>query len=131
MSDKAPILEASATPELKDPAKVITIQPIKPEPTSKKDEQLLSKDVKVIEHALDNISKDKKTFVVEKEVIEELKEEMADYQEDVLDLKKVVDFYVVFFSLNMCLCFRLLLMSPSHRFGNQRQPGGYSTRSIR
>lgn len=89
MEDKAPVLEASATPELKDTAKVINIQPIKTDPATKKDEQLLSKDVEVIQHALENISKDKKTFVVEKEVIEDLKEEMADYQEDVQDLHKV------------------------------------------
>lgn len=89
LEDKAPIITAATTPELKDPAMVI--KPVeKPLTTeAKKDEHLVSKDLKALEDALDEISKEKK-FIVEKEEIEDLKEQMADYQEDVQDLKKAV-----------------------------------------
>ncbi|XP_017784305.1 PREDICTED: LETM1 and EF-hand domain-containing protein anon-60Da, mitochondrial [Nicrophorus vespilloides] len=50
---------------------------------------LISKDMEALEDALDAISKEKKPMV-EKVEIEELKEQMADYQEDVQDLKKTV-----------------------------------------
>lgn len=90
LEDKAPIITAASTPELKDPAVVITPveKPITAEAV-KKDEHLVSKDLKALEDALDEISKEKK-FIVEKEEIEDLKEQMADYQEDVQDLKKAV-----------------------------------------
>lgn len=84
--DKAPIISLSSTPELKDPAKVITADKVV-EP--KKDEHIIPKDLQALEDALDEISKDKK-FIVEKGEIEELKEQMADYQEDVKDLQKAV-----------------------------------------
>ncbi|KAK0083402.1 hypothetical protein PV325_008827 [Microctonus aethiopoides] len=62
---------------------------IKPEPivatqTDKQDE-ITSVDVKVLEQALDSIAKDKK-MAIEKEEIKELKEEMAEYQEDIQEL---------------------------------------------
>lgn len=84
--DKAPIVSLSATPELKDPAKVISAEKT-PEP--KKEEHIVTKDLQALEDALDEISKEKK-FIVEKGEIEELKEQMADYQEDVHDLEKAV-----------------------------------------
>lgn len=62
---------------------------IQPEPivatqTDKQDE-ITSVDVKVLEQALDSIAKDKK-MAIEKEEIKELKEEMAEYQEDIQEL---------------------------------------------
>lgn len=90
LEDKAPIITTASTPELKDPA--VIIKPVEKPLVAeaiKKDEHLVSKDLKALEDALDEISKEKK-FIVEKEEIEDLKEQMADYQEDVQDLKKAV-----------------------------------------
>lgn len=90
LEDKAPVISATATPELKDaaaqPAVAVEKPPIQP---IKKEEHIASKDLQALEEALDEISKDKK-FIVEKEEIEELKEQMADYQEDVQDLQKAI-----------------------------------------
>ncbi|KAF5302733.1 hypothetical protein FQR65_LT08475 [Abscondita terminalis] len=85
--DTAPILTAKETPDLVDTAKEISVEAEKPMETPGA-EVLQAKDLEAIEHALENISKDKKTFVVEKEVIQDLKEEMAEYEEDVADLKR-------------------------------------------
>lgn len=84
--DKAPIVSLSSTPELKDTAKVISAEKT---PELKKEEHIVTKDLQALEDALDEISKEKK-FIVEKGEIEELKEQMADYQEDVQDLQKAV-----------------------------------------
>ncbi|KAF2901105.1 hypothetical protein ILUMI_05079 [Ignelater luminosus] len=86
--DKAPVISDKDTPILHDPAKIISVAPEKVLDTKATEKHLQAKDLEVIEHALDNISKDTKKFVVEKEAIEDLKEEMADYQEDVQDLKR-------------------------------------------
>jgi len=63
-----------------------------PQPTvlesSTKDE-ITTTDVKVLEQALDSIGKDHKTMAVEKEELKELKEEMAEYQEDVKELYQI------------------------------------------
>ncbi|XP_012261289.2 mitochondrial proton/calcium exchanger protein [Athalia rosae] len=48
-------------------------------------DEITTKDVKVLEQALDNLGKEKK-MAVEKEEIKELKEEMAEYQEDIQEL---------------------------------------------
>ncbi|GJQ74101.1 hypothetical protein Trydic_g19023 [Trypoxylus dichotomus] len=83
--DKAPHISAKATPELKDTAKVIS-----PVATPKiEEEHLRSNDLQVLEDALDTISKEKKV-IVEKVGLEELKEQMAEYQEDVDDLNKAI-----------------------------------------
>lgn len=89
LEDKAPVVSAAATPELKDAAKVISVEKSKPVEPVKKEEHIASKDLQALEDALGEISKDKK-LIVEKGEIEELKEQMADYQEDVQDLKKAV-----------------------------------------
>ncbi|XP_034948387.1 mitochondrial proton/calcium exchanger protein [Chelonus insularis] len=65
---------------------------IQPEPVvnivnNKKDE-ITTTDVKVLERALDSITKEKK-MVVEKEELKELKEEMQEYQEDVQELAEI------------------------------------------
>lgn len=55
----------------------------------KEDKELQSKDIEIIESAIENISTEKK-FLVEKEELQDLKEEMQDYKEDVEDLAKCV-----------------------------------------
>ncbi|XP_015122323.1 mitochondrial proton/calcium exchanger protein isoform X2 [Diachasma alloeum] len=67
--------------ETKEPEPVITAR------DEKKDE-ITTKDVKVLEQALDSIGKDKK-LVIEKEELKELKEEMAEYQEDIKELDQM------------------------------------------
>ncbi|XP_012281545.1 mitochondrial proton/calcium exchanger protein [Orussus abietinus] len=63
-----------------------------PEPVvftrSDKIDEITTTDVKALEQALDTIGKDKK-MAVEKEEIKELKEEMAEYQEDIQELYKM------------------------------------------
>lgn len=85
--DKAPVVSATATPILVDTA--IKISTEKLEKAKKKEEHLQTKDFEIIEHAIEAVSKDKK-FIVEKEELQELKAEMADYKEDVEDLAKAV-----------------------------------------
>lgn len=53
-------------------------------------EELSSKDLDVIEDALENIASEKKKLLIEKEELQDLKEEMAEYQEDIEELKDVV-----------------------------------------
>ncbi|XP_011496159.1 PREDICTED: LETM1 and EF-hand domain-containing protein anon-60Da, mitochondrial [Ceratosolen solmsi marchali] len=53
------------------------------------DDKITTKDVKVLEQALDSIGKDKKKMSVEKEELKELKEEMAEYQEDIQELNQL------------------------------------------
>lgn len=55
-----------------------------------KEKELSSEDFKVLEDALDNISKEKKHLIVEKEDIKEIKEEIADYKEDIDELEEIV-----------------------------------------
>nr|XP_023022842.1 mitochondrial proton/calcium exchanger protein [Leptinotarsa decemlineata] len=85
--DKAPIVSTATTPILEDTALRISAEKL--EKTEKKEEPLQSKDFEIIEHAIDTVSKEK-NLVVEKEEIQELKAEMADYKEDVEDLAKAV-----------------------------------------
>lgn len=55
-----------------------------------KDKELSSEDLKVLEDALDNISKEKKhALIMEKEEIKEIKEEIAEYKEDVQELEEI------------------------------------------
>ncbi|XP_018580202.1 mitochondrial proton/calcium exchanger protein [Anoplophora glabripennis] len=85
--DKAPVISATTTPILEDTAMKISAEKL--EKVEKKEEHLQSKDFEIIEHAIDAVSKEKK-FIVEKEELQELKAEMADYKEDVEDLAKAV-----------------------------------------
>ncbi|KAG5888937.1 hypothetical protein JTB14_006304 [Gonioctena quinquepunctata] len=85
--DKAPVVSATSTPILEDTALRISTEKL--EKVEKKEEPLQSKDFEIIEHAIDAVSKEK-NLVVEKEEIQELKAEMADYKEDVEDLAKAV-----------------------------------------
>ncbi|XP_020293379.1 LETM1 domain-containing protein LETM2, mitochondrial [Pseudomyrmex gracilis] len=63
-------------------------QPTIVESNAAKDE-ITATDVKVLEQALDSIGKDNKKMVVEKEELKELKEEMAEYQEDIKELYQI------------------------------------------
>ncbi|XP_046749325.1 mitochondrial proton/calcium exchanger protein [Diprion similis] len=56
--------------------------------TLQNQDEITTKDVKVLEEALDNLGKEKQ-MAVEKEEIKELKEEMAEYQEDIQELYKM------------------------------------------
>ncbi|CAG9772608.1 unnamed protein product [Ceutorhynchus assimilis] len=86
--DKAPTISASATPILEDTALRISTEKLeKVEKAKEKEEDIHTKDIQIIEHAIDTVSKEKK-LIVEKEEIQELKSEMADYKEDVEDLAK-------------------------------------------
>ncbi|KAJ8920446.1 hypothetical protein NQ315_005314 [Exocentrus adspersus] len=85
--DKAPVISATTTPILEDTALKISAEKL--EKVEKKEEHLQSKDFEIIEHAIDAVSKEKK-FIVEKEELQELKAELADYQEDLEDLAKAV-----------------------------------------
>lgn len=88
--DKAPIISASSTPILEDTATRISVEKLeKSEKKEQKEQHLESKDFEIIESAIDTVSKEKQ-FIVEKGEIEELKEQMADYKEDVEDLHKAI-----------------------------------------
>lgn len=80
--DKAPVIELAKTPVLKDKAKIVT------DTTVVDESKIATKDLEAIEGALEEMSKEK--LIVEKEVLSELKTEMAEYQEDVQDFKKAV-----------------------------------------
>ncbi|XP_045449708.1 mitochondrial proton/calcium exchanger protein isoform X2 [Melitaea cinxia] len=86
LKDKAPILDEESTPVLVDPAPVIAVDPPKP----KSDEGLSSTDVEVIEDALEKLAEQKKSLLLEKESIQELKAELLDYSEDVEEMHEIV-----------------------------------------
>ncbi|ENN75724.1 hypothetical protein YQE_07684, partial [Dendroctonus ponderosae] len=85
--DKAPIISSSTTPILEDTALRISSEKLEQE--KEKEEDFHTKDIQIIEFAIDTVSKEKK-LIVEKEEIQDLKAEMADYKEDVDDLAKAV-----------------------------------------
>lgn len=74
--DKAPTFKPE--PELKDKPEIILCDPLE-----KKEVQISTKDLNVLEDAIQNLAAGKKKLILEKEKIETLKEEMADYQEDI------------------------------------------------
>ncbi|XP_044756508.1 mitochondrial proton/calcium exchanger protein [Coccinella septempunctata] len=76
--DTAPIISVDS--------EKLTLEKLNEKP---KDRELETKDIEIIENALDSISKEKK-FIVEKEELQDLKEELADYKEDVENLEKAV-----------------------------------------
>lgn len=86
LKDKAPILDEESTPVLVDPAPIIAVDPPKP----KSDEGLSSTDVEVIEDALEKLAEQKKSLLLEKESIQELKAELLDYSEDVEEMHEIV-----------------------------------------
>ncbi|XP_045466840.1 mitochondrial proton/calcium exchanger protein [Harmonia axyridis] len=78
--DTAPIIDASVDPDK------LSLEKLNEKP---KEKEIETKDIEIIENALDSISKEKE-FIVEKEELQDLKEEMADYKEDVENLEKEV-----------------------------------------
>lgn len=89
--DKAPVISASATPILEDTATKISVEKLEQveQKKEKKEEHLQSKDFEMLEDAIESVAKEKK-IMLEKGELEELKEQMADYKEDVEDLNKAV-----------------------------------------
>ncbi|XP_041979843.1 mitochondrial proton/calcium exchanger protein [Aricia agestis] len=85
LKDKAPIISEDITPIMVDPAPVIAVDS-KP----KTEEGLSSKDMEVIEDALEKLAEQKKSLLIEKESIEELKEELSEYSEDVKEMDEMV-----------------------------------------
>lgn len=86
LKDKAPIIDAESTPILVDPAPVIAVDP----PKQKSEEGLSGKDIEVIEDALEKLAEQKKSLLLEKESIQELKTELLDYSEDVKEMHEIV-----------------------------------------
>nr|CAH7741888.1 unnamed protein product [Callosobruchus chinensis] len=86
--DRAPIISTSTTPILEDTALKISTEKLE-KVEEKLDEPLQSKDFKIIENAIDSVSKEKKLIVENKE-IQELKKEVEDYKEDIEDLEKTL-----------------------------------------
>lgn len=75
--DPAPVIEPKPSEEIIDPAE------------KKKETQISTKDLGVLEDAIDHLGMSKKKMILEKEKLEDLKEELADYQEDLNELKQV------------------------------------------
>lgn len=96
--DKAPILldKAEELLDSTDPTvtkastATTTEKVIRPVTVATATEGIKSKDIKALKEAIVTMSKEKTQPIVEKMEIEELKEQMADYQEDVQDLHKTV-----------------------------------------
>lgn len=60
-------------------------------------EVISSKDVEVLEEALETLSKGKNKLLVEKETIKDLKEEIEEYKEDVEELQEVI-LYILYYT---------------------------------
>ncbi|KAJ0183143.1 hypothetical protein K1T71_001119 [Dendrolimus kikuchii] len=86
LKDKAPILDVETAPVFVDPAPVIAVDPPKP----KAEEGLSGKDIEVIEDALEKLAEQRKSLLLEKESIQELKAEFMDYSEDVKEMNEIV-----------------------------------------
>lgn len=87
MEEKRIEEERAEEKEIKEKEKNLKPEPIVLE-TLNRDDEITTTDVKVLEQALDSVGKDKK-MSVEKEELKELKEEMAEYQEDIQELHQL------------------------------------------
>lgn len=87
MEEKRIAEERAEEKEIKEKEKDVKPEPIILE-TLNKDDEITTTDVKVLEQALDSIGKDKK-ISIEKEELKELKEDMAEYQEDIQELHQL------------------------------------------
>lgn len=83
LTDKAPVLE----PEVKPAERVVVAEAKKP--AEKVKEELSTKDLEALEDALDTLGKHKKKMLIEKEELDDLREEMKDYKEDIENLQQV------------------------------------------
>ncbi|KAJ8716495.1 hypothetical protein PYW07_003122 [Mythimna separata] len=86
LKDKAPIIDVDGVAPMVDPAPVIIIESSKQKP----EEGLSGKDIEVIEDALEKLAEQKKSLLLEKESIQELKAELLDYSEDVKEMDEIV-----------------------------------------
>lgn len=85
LTDKAPILE----PEVKPVAEKVVVAEAVKKPAEKAKGELSTKDFEALEDALDTLGKDKKKMLIEKEELDDLREEMKDYKEDIEHLQQV------------------------------------------
>jgi LETM1 and EF-hand domain-containing protein 1 len=69
---------------------LVDTAPIITDATGIKEENVTSNDLKTLETAIENLSSEQKTLIVEKEEIKDLKDELKDYQEDINDLQEVM-----------------------------------------
>lgn len=82
--DKAKIIgDIPDSPPVPEPAVLTKAQ------TEEEASSISSKDAELIVEALESVSKDKNTLLVQKEAIKELKEEIEEYKEDVEELLEV------------------------------------------
>ena len=51
--------------------------------------QLTSEDLRDVEEAIENLGVEKRKLIIEEQEMAELKSELADYQEDIEDFRKV------------------------------------------
>ncbi|KOB70853.1 Uncharacterized protein OBRU01_12996 [Operophtera brumata] len=86
LKDKAPIIKSPSSELLIDPAPVLAVDAVKP----KSEEGLSGKDIEAIEDALEKLAEQKKSLLLEKESISELKTELLDYSEDVKEMNEIV-----------------------------------------
>lgn len=54
--------------------------------------QLTNEDLRDVEEAIENLGVEKRKLIIEEQALSELKSEMADYQEDIEDFRKVRSF---------------------------------------
>lgn len=89
MVDSAPTLMDKA--KLVDPVLRAVVDDIKKTAIREKllNEDVTNKDMEALENALETLGKDRKKLLVEKEELQELRAEMAEYQEDIADLQKI------------------------------------------
>ncbi|KAL1122984.1 hypothetical protein AAG570_003308 [Ranatra chinensis] len=89
MVDPAPTLIDAA---LMEPALKAVLQDIKKTSISDRiaDSHLTTKDLEALEQALDELGKHQKRLLVQEKELQELRQEMAEYQEDICDLQKVL-----------------------------------------
>lgn len=86
LKDKAPVIDLEGGAPMVDPAPVIIVD----SPKQKSEEGLSGKDIEVIEDALEKLAEQKKSLLLEKESIQELKVQLLDYNEDVKEMDEIV-----------------------------------------
>lgn len=86
LKDKAPIIDTGSEAAMADSAPVVNVDSAK----EKSEEGLSGKDIEVIEDALEKLAEQKKSLLLERESIQDMKAELLDYSEDVLELDEIV-----------------------------------------
>lgn len=88
LEEKAILEERKEKKEEISPEPVVSSSSSSSSAVDGKKDEMTTTDIKVLEQALDSIAKDKK-MAIEKEELKELKEEMAEYQEDIQELNQI------------------------------------------